>query len=373
MVEAVVGRLITPLIIGTPTESGGLELAQHVISARNQRTIPFATLSTIPGGGEILVENLVNGETRRFAIPADGRLRVPLPGDAADATTKRILAGLPHQEDPGTEVYTVEDNAGLGDEFEVTIWDADGNEVAFISTFEQDGFFEGVTYPAGSPLVVTSEGLGRMRGSPGLRRLASFTGMIIEGGDPISYAPAYFDRPFEALGGQQANILVIPTPGDMIVAINAEIALARAAGLVNFQDVDPRYGMTVDQWLIDREVVRGLEQHGPWVDADGNPALFDPDDLDEGLDGYGVPSDAPLRVTRQTESGVSGMRIPYVSTTGSHGFALPDPTLEFDINTFAIHQVARYFQTHGQVLTDDLCMEDHTCDWLPPFDEEAGR
>ena len=159
----------------------------------------------------------------------------------------------------------------------------------------------------------------------------------------------------------------------MIVAVNAEIALARAAGLVNFEDVDPRYGMTVDQWLIDRQVVRGLEQPGPWTDGAGNPALFDPDDLDEGLDGYGVPSDAPLRATRITDAGVSGMRMPYVSTTGSHGFGLPDPTLEFDINTFAIHQVARYFQTQGQVLTDDHCMEDHSCDWLRPLDEEEGR
>jgi len=120
-------------------------------------------------------------------------------------------------------------------------------------------------------------------------------------------------------------------------------------------------------------VVRGLEQHGPWVDGNGNPALFDPDDLDNGLDGLGVPSDAPLRVTRETDAGVSGMRLPYVSTTGSHGFGLPDPSLDFDINTFAIQQVARYFQTHGQVLSDDPCMEDHSCDWLRPFDSEEGR
>jgi pimeloyl-ACP methyl ester carboxylesterase len=373
VVEAVIGRLITPLIIGTPDDAGGLVLSQHVISGRHDATLPFARLPSVPGGGEILVENLVNGEERLFRIPDDGTLRVPIPGDAADPTTKRILAGLPHQEDPGIGVYTVEDNIGLGDELRITVWDATGAEVAQIDTFEEEVLFEGVTYLVNSPLVVASEGLGHLRGSPSLRRLASFTGMIIEGGDPIAYAPAYFERPFEALGGQATNVLVIPTPGDMIVAVNAEIALARAAGLVNFKDVDPRYGMTVDQWLIDREVVRGLEQHGPWVDASGSHALFDPDDLDEGLDGYGVPSDAPLRVTRDTDAGVSGMRIPYVSTTGSHGFGLPDPTLAFDINTFAIHQVARYFETDGQVLTDDQCMEDHSCSWLRPFDEEEGR
>jgi hypothetical protein len=218
-------------------------------------------------------------------------------------------------------------------------------------------------------LVVGTEGLGHMRGSPSLRRLASFTGMVIEGGDPIAYASHYINDPFEELGGEPVNILMMPTPGDVIVAVNAEIALARGAGLIDFETIDERYGMTVDQWLIETEVVRGLEQFGPWTDVNGNPALFDPDDLDDGLDGTGAPSDAPLRVTVETSSGVSGMRIPYVSTTGSHGFAMPNPGLDFDINTFAIHQVARYFQTRGQIISDELCMADHTCEWLPPFDE----
>ena len=146
-----------------------------------------------------------------------------------------------------------------------------------------------------------------------------------------------------------------------------KFTLARAAGLIEYEDIDPRYGMTVDQWLIDRQVVRGLEQHGPWVDAEGNPALFDADDLDNGTDVHQAPSDAPLRVTISTESGVSGMRLPYVDPEGSHGFGLPDPNQTFDINSFALHQIARYFQTHGQVISDDPCMADHTCDWLRPF------
>ena len=40
-----------------------------------------------------------------------------------------------------------------------------------------------------------------------------------------------------------------------------------------------RYGMTIDQWLIDRQVVRGTEEFGPYTCADGNPCLFDADDL----------------------------------------------------------------------------------------------
>ena len=67
------------------------------------------------------------------------------------------------------------------------------------------------------------------------------------------------------------------------------------------------------------------------------------------------------------------MRLPYVSTQGSHGFLFPDPNLAFDINSFSIHQVARYFQTRGQVLTDEPCMADHSCDWLPPMADEGGE
>ncbi len=369
VVEAVIGRLISPLILGTPTQDGGLELSQYVISGRDGVNIPFAVLPEVPRGGEILVENLQNHEERLFQIREDGFVRVPIPGDAADPYEKRELAGIPHGEDAGTDTYTVADNAGLGDRLRITVWDEDGAEVAVVNSFEDDVAFEGVTYTAGSPLVVTSEGLGHLRGSPSLRRLASFTGMIIEGGDPIAYAPHYFNEPFEELGGKPRNVLVVPTPGDMIVAVNAEIALARAAGLINFEDIDERYGMTVDQWLVETETIRGLEEHGPWTDVNGAPALFDVDDLDEGLDGTGAPSDAPLRVTIETTSGMSGMRMPYVSSTGSHGFAFPEPSREFDINSFAIHQVARYFQTEGRIISDDLCMESHDCDWLEPFDD----
>ena len=137
--------------------------------------------------------------------------------------------------------------------------------------------------------------------------------------------------------------------------------------MVDYETIDPRYGMTVDQWLIDTEVVRGLEQFGPWVGANGEPALFDPDDLDNGTDHFGAPSDAPLRVTIPTSSGVSGMQS-HTSSRQVACFVLPNPTLAFDINSFAVHQIARYFQSRGQILTDEPCMADHSCTWLPPFD-----
>jgi hypothetical protein len=188
--------------------------------------------------------------------------------------------------------------------------------------------------------------------------------MAIEPGDPISYAPHYIDEPFEALGGRPANVMLVPTPGDMVVSVNSEISLARAAGFIERKEIDDRYGMTVDQWLIDTQVVRGLEEFGPWTDSEGQSILFDPDDLDDGINVYDEPSDAPLRITIETDSGVSGMRIPYVNPTGSHGFATPDSSLAFDINLFSLNQMARYLQTRGEVISDEPCMATDDCDWI---------
>ena len=114
---------------------------------------------------------------------------------------------------------------------------------------------------------------------------------------------------------------------------------------------------------LQQKATRGLEEFGPWTTIDGSPALFDPDDLDNGTDDYGAPSDAPLRIEVQTESGVSGVRIPYVSPTGSHGFGAPDATLAFDINTFAMEQAARYLSTLGTEISDDPCLESQSCPW----------
>ncbi|MFN7144973.1 MAG: hypothetical protein ACK4YP_14445, partial [Myxococcota bacterium] len=95
---------------------------------------------------------------------------------------------------------------------------------------------------------------------------------------------------------------------------------------------------------------------------------FDADDLDQGLDGTGGPSDAPLRVAVETSSGTSALRIPYVRTTGTHGFAIPEPDRAFDTATFATMQIASYFYENGTIVRDDLCLEDASCAWIPQID-----
>jgi hypothetical protein len=120
--------------------------------------------------------------------------------------------------------------------------------------------------------------------------------------------------------------------------------------------------------LVDRRILQGIVDVGPYRDVNDSPCLFDPDDLDNGTDETGAPSDEPLRLTKQTSSGVSALRLPYVSTRGAHGFSLPNPTLAFDHHSFALNMVVYFLLKDGTEISDDPCMADFSCDWMPELD-----
>lgn len=364
-VEAFVGRLMTPLILGYP-EGEGLRLVQMVTSVTNMRELTIATLPTIPAGGTILIENLRSGEVREGLIPDDGRLRVAIAADAMDAAERAIASGMPFAGPEPEVVYEVPDNDGLGDPLLIEVYDADGHMVASIDTWESDVVFEGVTMRAGSPLVAAADGNGKIRGSEQARRVATVMAMVLEPGDPIAYAPHYHHEPLAALGGQPANVLIMPNPGDPIVPTSTGIAMARAARIVSTTEVDPRYGMTTDRLLIERGVVRGIEERGPYTDGNGVPLLFDVDDLDQGTDGSGAPSEAtPLRATVTHAGGQSGLRLPYAWPQGVHGFKL-DSTLPFDWTNYVLHLVGDYTRREGAEISDRLCLMTADCDDFPP-------
>ncbi len=370
VIEAVAGRVMSPMVVGLPGEAG-FQIVQNVNSGTKMRQVHVATLPEAPTGGSFRVENLSNGEVREVPIPADGRFRIGIPSDALDPYEKRVATGMPDRGPELGQVYEVTNNEGLGDRWRITLTDESGTETV-LETFEQDVVHEGVTMRAGSPLVAASDGLGHVRGTPRLRRVVNVLSLVTEPGDPIAYAPHYFDEPFEELGGRPANILLVPMPGDPVVPTATGIALARAAGLFDMHAIDPRYGTSVDRFLIDHEVVHGVEEDGPYTNPEGEPVLFDADDLDQGLDGFGAPSEAPLRLERVTESGTSGLRLPMTNPRGMHGYELPDAETEFDMTTFSIMQVVAYAQSLGQEINDDLCLEDMSCasfrteDDLPP-------
>lgn len=373
-IPAMQGRLWGPFIMGYPDEEeeGTLQISQVVNSVTDMVRVPFATLDTIPAGGRIVVENLHTGELREGYIPEDGRFRISIAANGLDPLEKRQLFGMTDEVLLDGGQYISEDNSQLGDELFVTIYDRDENLVAEIDTFAEQVTHEGVTMTAGSPLVAVTHGLGHIKGSAAVRRVGMVFSAILEPGDPIAYAPHYTEAPFEALGGMPSNVVVSPVIGDTIVPTSAGIAIARAAGWLERNEVDERYGVSVDQWMIDRGVVEGLVQYSPYLCADGSQCLFDADDLDNGEDVYGAESDEPLRVTLETESGVSALRLPYIFPDGNHGITMPDPDTPFDQSFFTIMQFASYFASDGKVLSDDPCLEDGSCEWIPPMPEDEG-
>jgi hypothetical protein len=380
--EAMDGRLMSPILIGRPA-GGGMAVSQLVTSVTHMRDLPIGTLSAEQlarvAGGKVIIDNLATGVSHEGYVHPDGTFRVSIAADGLRPADKAHLAGIPAQGAiSSTEDYRVPGNEGLGDRLRVrfeSVEFVDGEPVftpepaLTMDRFASDVLHEGVTMPAGSPLIAGSYGSGYIRSTPDVRKVATVFSAILEPGDPIAYSPMMFERPFEALGGQPVNVLHMPNTGDNIVSINTGIAQARAMGLVRNDVVDPRYGMSVDQWLVARRVVHGIEQRGPYVCSDGQPCLFDADDLDEGINPYGEPSDEPLRLTVETSRGASGMRIGYPQETGSHGFDQPDPDAPFQPIVYVASLIASYIHFDGQQIPDDLCMADLSCPWLTPMPE----
>ena len=369
-VEAMVGRLMSPIFVGRPQSDGSVQVVQLVNSVADMAALPVGTLASVPAGGKIVVENLNNGVIREASMPSDGSFRLHVPADGLDPYEKRALTGMPADGPAFGATYSVPDNEGLGDPLVISVYDANGALVQTLDTFDSDVLFEGVTYPAGSPLVAGSYGSGNIRGTPEFRRITSAFSMLIEPGDPAAYGAHYALQPFDALGGAPTRVLIMPTPGDTWVNTNTGIALARIAGALDTTEVDSRYGLSEDQYLIDRRVVQGLEEFGPYTDVNGAPCLYDVDDFDVGTDGTGAPSDTPLRASNEPNGGLVALRLPYVESTGRHGFGLPEPSAAFDINTFAVYQIASFLATGGQELSDDACLATRTCDWIPAIPEE---
>ena len=365
--EAVMGGLLGPFVLGEQVDDN-MRVRLFATAADKGRTV---TVFEGPLGGEaqrVEVENLENGEVRSVPI-TEAPWRVPFPADALTAAEKRHAVGIPELGPVEGVVYIAENAEELGDRIEVRFLDADGAVLRRIDTFEVEATHLAVTYPVGSPLIALSEGTGRRKGSPGYRRLASIAGMAMEAGDPIAYAPHIWQEPYESLGGQPRPFLHNPTVGDEVVMIASGIALARALGLVDWRTEDERYGMSVDQWLVENEVVHGLEEFGPWVDANGAPILFDADDLDEGLDPFGAPSDAPLRSTLTHENGTVALRISYIQPTGTHAIVAPDPDLSFDQSLYTLNMLTHFVHVEGATVSDDRCMEDDSCDWVRALPE----
>ena len=375
--EAVFLPLMGPFIIGNPQDGGlGVAVKFLVNNVNNQSHHPFAVMEAARPGDRIEVYNSNNGELAWAVVPNNRKFRIPIPADALTASERRPVLGLDLE---GVEApVELQDTTRIGDALTIRVFVGTSEELrATVDTFEVPVTFQGTIYPEGAPLVAISKGLGLRRNSPSLRRMMGLSQMILEAGDPVSYAPHYdqpLDFSYDPEAEPGANVLVIPTAGDMNVPVNTGIQIARAAGMIELEAPNPAYngtplaGMSDNRVLIATSTVESIECLPRWRSPDGTPVLFDIDDLSEGQTPWQSPTMAseyklaPLRITMAAaHGGEHGMRLPLLERRGTHGFEPPKPDHAFDIDNYMNNLVYAYFYADGAEIPDHPCLADSSC------------
>jgi len=319
--------------------------------------------------------------------------------------------------------------------------DASGveKEVLTIDRFGADAKIRNRTLPKGSPLVAPERGLGFKKGTRDLRRFMMLAQGIMDPADPVNFAPHYFKDPLPARAGKPAGVMFMPTQGDMSVPCNTGYATARAAGALpyTFDPVrDAAWGMSPNDVVIRSFAMQANEKlqyyrpvaahmrnpEAPVAEEDRalvslveceqpehceQPSLVDItgyakdsatgawlDDTNDYMRGYGgaprlkvplrdaVTVDYPGTDWQGRSVRMKSSFVPvYADAHGRHGLEPPDPTFAFDLGSFVVNMMARYFTTDGTVVSTDVCMHRDgwdrrptepdaqrvpACGWIPP-------
>jgi hypothetical protein len=321
---------------------------------------------------------------------ASGNVRVAFTADWPTlAVTRSTTAGAP----PAVTVVSP------GDPLRIEI---SGATTAVIDKFGFNTTFYGVTYRKGDPLTAPARGYGRTRNTPEFRRMIQLSQIALDPGDPINYAPYYFQDQLAArLGLGPVPTLVVATVGDPAVPTSTAVALARAAGIVEMNQPDPSYGIPVDRVLIESGVVEGVARTQRFATAAFGPRATLPDHVrcdtamactgDVLVDPSGYSCDGagggctdgidaprlspPLRAQLlrpvpllDGTTAFSGLMLPYLSRTGQHGFQGPQPQKAFDIDQYMANVIGRYFETRGREVHFEPCQAALLagCPWMVP-------
>jgi hypothetical protein len=346
-----------------------------------------------------------------YGVPS---FRVPIPAGVGDAIAISIFApraGRTQVLDAyGTSCAAPD---GLEPTFRIDTWRGLGTACG-AGVGATCVAFRGAKYAIGSPLVAPAEGFGLRRQSPEFRRFLDLAQTALDPADPLTFAPYYFVKPRLDVTGAVAPataLLSISTIGDSDVPVSAGIAFARVAGAMPFlrptgvaakeypdyvapQDLVDLFQKTPNQLLLDNDVIEGVARLGrspagatckrnwnvalcggsdAYDPTTCQNALFDVDDLSEGALRYAQQRlSPPLRVARLakhatladlgpiwtprtqamwTPSGpLAASLLPYVTPTGAHGFAQPDPCKLWDDGSYLINTIAHFFRSGGSDL-----------------------
>ena len=372
--EAVFMPMLGPLVVGDPSPEDPREvvLRFQVNDVNRRADVVFHVTSEIEPGDRVEITNLANGERDQAIAAADRRFRLAVAADALTASEKRPVLGM--EPDNGNLPVDVEVPELLGDPLEIRVYRGfHGPLKATIDTWNQEAVWQGARYVDGTRLTAISKGNGKKRQTPDFRRFEVLAALVLEAADPAAYARHVAEEPlsfpYDEDAEPGAHVLYIPTIGDLNVPINTGVAMARAAGLIELSEVDPRWGMSENDVLIANFVIEGTESTNRFLVDDGQggkvSVLFDPDDLNFGSPDYGEPNlDPPLRLTKEVGGFHLALRMPYVEPEGSHGFLSPGGG-GYDMFTFAANQIALLFASDGETIADRPCLETSSCEDLP--------
>ena len=402
-----------------PYTGGTAQLAFFLNNTARLLKLPLGRIEGLAPGDTIELRNLDNREVRRTQVNERGWFRLSTPADALDALEKRTALGFT---DETAGPLPVTDNTALGDRLELVVYEGTTNTVrARFSTFGFEASFEGATFAAGSPLVAVQEGLAYRRNTPEFRRFVSFAQTAIGPADPGVWAAHYsidpIDVSYDTVNPKpRQRVLAMPTGGDWQVPVATGLVMARSGGILGSWKrdpslpaeygwrqlfvPDPRYGVSVDQMLIDRHVVESNARMGRYEDnAISAELIYDVDNVSDGRARYSCdpdqdwaagageqgcpdgltsfeppmrsPQPEPGKELRQTVGRADGdgtvrydaLRIPIMRAAGQHGIYNAQPFRVFDTDAYMVNYTTRFLGSRGR-LADDLSAdaEGNTCD-----------
>jgi len=365
-----------PLYVGTRNaDTGAMDLETIVADLNSREELPITSVTGIKTGDILVVENLTNGERGCGAVAADGSVRAAVATDKGDLT-RLVFYGNGAYVLPGTIC-------------EIT----DGAMITSVDTFDHEVSFQGKTTAAGSPLAALGHGLGKRRAHPGLRRLRGIGQLVLDPADPVVFAPHLMRDPLYFAGTDtqtNSHALIITTMGDMNVPASSGITYARAAGIIDYKTDDPRFGKPMNQVLIDNYTAEAVHKIPRYTDSAGNPVHMDVENFSAGNDIWGdsVPrTSEPLRIGFDTQDPIGGQSaaiFPLTNPTGQHGFDAPGKMTDrvrskciaecavegtcscasmtsYDIGSFMLNMIGRYFANDGMQIDADLCLSRGDC------------
>ncbi len=379
--EAFALRVMGPLYVGTlDATTGELALDTVVPDLNKAAVLPLGSLQGVAPGDLLVAENLANGERGCGFVDEEGHVRAGVASDVGDRT--RLL------------VYR-DAALVLGEDCELPPGHTPIATFESVSKKVATGYVE--LHP-GDALTAVGEGLGLRRNDPGLRRMRDIAQLVLDPGDPVAFARGLSREPIHyATGSRAGHALVITTMGDMNVPASSGVTYGRAAGLIDYRTIDPRYGKPQNQVLLDTHTAEAVDTLRRYTDPSGSGVHLDVENFSGGADiwtGLVPRLEPPLHIGiggRDAGGGQSAAIFPMTNLHGQHGFDMPGAMIDgmrkacsescgqagadpcqcekrttFDIGSFMQHMIGGFFASNGTEISTDLCMSRDDCPGFQP-------